>query len=187
MLLSSLCTRFKSKRTLYLRHLLQSTVIFIALTIFGVVGLLLNLKFLIAPFGASLAIVLCFSESPFSKPKNIIGGYVITSFIGVCAYHVLGDHTWSLALAVSFSIFLMLVFEMMHPPAAAVTIITLTTATGWLYIIFPVLIGAIVLAVIGVLERRHIQKVYCRICGTRSERDAPKNKNLSRKPVDCRN
>lgn len=150
--------KYSINKSVLVRNSLACVGIFFSLFIIQSFGEFLNINMLIAPFGASCAILFCFSDSPFSRPKNMIGGYLISSLIGVVAYHSLGNHSWSVALAVSISVFIMLLSNLMHPPAAAVTIIAITTGSCWSFILFPVFAGAMVITVLAALNNRFIQK-----------------------------
>jgi CBS-domain-containing membrane protein len=63
------------------------------------------------------------SESPLAQPRNVIGGFFVSSFIGVstriiCGY--IGIPTWITgALAVCFTIGAMNITKTVHPPGGA--------------------------------------------------------------------
>lgn len=42
-----------------------------------------SLNLIIAPFGASVVLLAAIPEAPFSRPRNAIGGQLISAFIGV--------------------------------------------------------------------------------------------------------
>src|SRR5262245_1919494 len=50
-------------------------------------------------FGASCVLLFGFPESPFSQPRNVIGGHVIATLTGLVFLNTLGAGWWSLALA----------------------------------------------------------------------------------------
>ena len=107
--------------------------------------------FLIGSFGASSVLVYGISQSPFSQPRNLIGGHVFSALAGVTVHALLPDPLWlSAALAVSFSIVLMQMTKTLHPPGGATALIAVigsekVKALGYFYVLFPVLSGCLIL------------------------------------------
>ncbi|UKJ06092.1 HPP family protein [Solitalea lacus] len=107
--------------------------------------------FLIGSFGASSVLVYGAIQSPLAQPKNLIGGHFISAFIGVTVYKLFPDIVWLNApLAVSLSIVMMQITKTMHPPGGATALIAVTgsekiKALGYFYVVFPVLMGALIL------------------------------------------
>lgn len=160
-----------SKATLA-NQLLQNARIFITLAILSIIGDILNEKLLIAPFGASCIIMYSLPKSGFSNPLNIIGSYFICSIVGVVFYSLLGNNCWGIALAVSLAVLIMILTNLMHPPAGAVTIIAITTSAKWLFVINPVAIGTFCIVAIAILFnsiQRRSQKFYFAKCIIKSE------------------
>ena len=56
------------------------------LSIFGVS----DKVFLIGSFGASAVFIYGASNSPLAQPRNLIGGHLISAFIGVSVYKLIG-------------------------------------------------------------------------------------------------
>ncbi|NBX01372.1 HPP family protein [bacterium] len=56
-------------------------------------------------FAASSLIVFGLPESPFAQPRNVIGGHLIGSTIGLIAFTYLSSHWWAAAVAVAFILF----------------------------------------------------------------------------------
>jgi CBS-domain-containing membrane protein len=140
-------------------HVLQCAGVFIALIFLVKTGDLLHTKLLIAPFGASCVILFGFPHSHFSQPKNIIGGYFICSLIGVAIYGFWGTHSLGIAFAVSLAVLVMLLTNLMHPPAGAVTIIAITSGAGWMFILVPVAIGAFIIVTSALLYNKIHSKI----------------------------
>jgi len=107
---------------------------------------------LFAPFGASAVLLYGAPAAPFSQPRNLIGGHILSAFIGVLIYNLLGSSVFTIALAVAFSIGAMLFFRVVHPPAGATALIGVSSSGGnFFWILTPVLSGAIVLLLIALL------------------------------------
>lgn len=106
---------------------------------------------LIGSFGASSVLVYGAVDSPLAQPRNLIGGQVLSAFIGVSVYKVLPDLLWLAApLAVSLSIVLMQITKTLHPPGGATALIAVIgteniKALGYSYLFVPVLAGTLIL------------------------------------------
>ncbi len=113
--------------------------------------------FLIGSFGASSVLIYGAIQSPLAQPRNLIGGPVISAFIGVAIYKLLPDIIWLTApLAVSLSIVMMQVTKTLHPPGGATALIAVVgsekiKALGFLYVISPVLTGSLILLVVALI------------------------------------
>lgn len=107
--------------------------------------------FLIGSFGASCVLVYGVIQSPLAQPRNLIGGHVISALIGVTVQKLIPDIIWIAApLAVSLSIIAMQVTKTLHPPGGATALIAVTAspqikATGYMYVLTPVLSGVLIL------------------------------------------
>lgn len=110
-----------------------------------------DMVFLIGSFGASCVLVYGVIESPLAQPRNLIGGHVNSAIIGVSVQMLLPSHTWIAApLAVSLSIIVMQMTKTLHPPGGATALIAVTgspeiKALGFMYVLHPVLSGALIL------------------------------------------
>lgn len=113
--------------------------------------------FLIGSFGASSVLVYGISQSPFSQPRNLVGGHVISALAGVTVSQFMPDILWlSAALAVSSSIVLMQITKTLHPPGGATALIAVISgekvkSLGYLYVLSPVLTGCIVLLIMALI------------------------------------
>jgi CBS domain-containing membrane protein len=107
--------------------------------------------YLIGSFGASSVLVYGIIQSPFSQPRNLVGGHVISAIIGVTVHKLVPDIIWIAApLAVSFSIIFMQITKTLHPPGGATALIAIIgsdkiKSLGYLYVFSPVLIGVLIL------------------------------------------
>lgn len=113
--------------------------------------------FLIGSFGASSVLIYGAIQSPLAQPRNLIGGHLISAFVGVTIYKFLPDIIWITApLAVSLSIVLMQISKTLHPPGGATALIAVIgsakiKALGYLYLISPVLSGTLILLFVALI------------------------------------
>lgn len=107
----------------------------------------------IVPFGASCVLLFAAPAAPFSQPRNVIGGHVISALVGLAVYAIFEESVWwSLALANGTAILLMVLTKTVHPPAGATAFLPLLSGiTDWTWVILPVGVGAVILVVIALL------------------------------------
>ena len=113
--------------------------------------------FLIGSFGASCVLLFGATHSPLAQPRNLVGGHLLASVIGVAIHKLLPDQLWlASALAVSLSIVGMQITKTLHPPAGATALIANIGSEkiirlGFFYTITPVLVGVAILLVIALV------------------------------------
>lgn len=112
-----------------------------------------GLALLMAPFGASCVIVFALPDSPLAKPRNVVGGHLISTLTGLIFLHVFGQHVWTLAAAVALSIVFMQLTKTIHPPAGADPLVVILTGAGWSFLIAPVLAGSLLLVALSAAYR----------------------------------
>ena len=130
-----------------------------------IIGVLAYLSFetstgfwLMFSFGSTTLIVLIFFESEFAQPGNIFFGHLLGIVIGVLFNEFVGMSFLTLGLAVGATITLMMYLKVIHPPAAANPLIALFADVSLEYIVFPVMVGTIVIIFLSVIINRYILK-----------------------------
>lgn len=113
---------------------------------------------ILGSFGASCVLIFGFPQSPFSQPRNLIGGHFLSSLIGLTVLAAFGAHWWSMGLAVGSAIALMLATRTVHPPAGSNPVIVMLALPGWDFLLTPTLLGAVLLTVVGVLFHSFVCK-----------------------------
>lgn len=110
-----------------------------------------ELTLLIGSFGASSVLIYGNIGSPLAQPKNLFLGHLISAFVGVTAYKLIGNYIWIAApLAVSTSIIAMQMAKSLHPPGGATALIAVTggpaiTDLDYDFLFSPVLTGVFIL------------------------------------------
>jgi CBS-domain-containing membrane protein len=113
--------------------------------------------FLIGSFGASSVLIYGAIQSPLAQPRNLIGGHIISAIIGVSIYKFCPDIIWITApLAVALSIVVMQITKTLHPPGGATALIAVIgsekiKALGYIYVLSPVLTGALILLTVALV------------------------------------
>jgi CBS domain-containing membrane protein len=113
--------------------------------------------YLIGSFGASSVLVYGIIQSPFSQPRNLVGGHLISAFVGVTVHKLAPDIIWIAApLAVSFAIVGMQFTKTLHPPGGATALIAIIgsdkiKSLGYMYVLSPVLVGVLILLAVALI------------------------------------
>lgn len=124
---------------------------FLAIALLGVLSDMTSASWLMAPFGASCVLAFVVWDSPLSQPRNIIGGHVVSSLVGIGLYQLFGSQVWVVALGVGMAIALMHVTKTTHPPAGADPIVVILAGSGWSFLFAPVLIGAVMIVLAAII------------------------------------
>jgi CBS-domain-containing membrane protein len=109
-------------------------------------------KAFIIPFGATAVLVFAAPAAPFSQPRNVIGGHLISGLVGVTVMIIFKENAWwTLALANGFAIALMVATKTIHPPAGATSLLpVVNNITSFEWLLAPVLVGCLFFIVVGV-------------------------------------
>jgi CBS domain-containing membrane protein len=113
--------------------------------------------FLIGSFGASSVLIYGVINSPFSQPRNLIGGHLISAIVGVTIHKLVPQELWlSCATSVSLSIVLMQMTKTLHPPGGATALIANLGSEkiqdlGYFYVLSPVLSGVLILLIVALV------------------------------------
>ncbi|MFD2670253.1 HPP family protein [Marinicrinis sediminis] len=120
----------------------------------GLLGWLTNSSpgvWLMAPFGASCVLVFIAWEAPLSQPRNVVGGHLISSAIGLLFVQFQAVHEGWMALAVGLAIAAMHLTKTTHPPAGADPLVVMAIGSSWSYLLFPVLAGSLLIVLLAVI------------------------------------
>lgn len=109
---------------------------------------------LIAPFGASCVLVFALPQSPLAQPRNVIGGHVVSTCVGLAVAALLGPTPVAFALGVGLAITAMSLTRTLHPPAGADPIVVIAAGASWPFLFTPVLAGAVLIVVLAFVYRR---------------------------------
>jgi len=96
-----------------------------------------------ASFGATFILIFALPDSPVVKPKNIVGGYLISTSISLLVFEFIGNDPFSLGLAFGLSFVLMQLTKTLHPPAGSIPLLILFVPPDWKFILTPILAGVI--------------------------------------------
>lgn len=124
---------------------------FLAIAAVAIATDISHLPLVLGSFGASCVLVFGFPESPFSQPRNVIGGHFLSSLIGLACLTLFGAHWWSMALAAGTAIAVMQLTRTVHPPAGSNPVIVMLSAPAWNFLLTPTLLGAVILVIVALV------------------------------------
>jgi CBS-domain-containing membrane protein len=110
-----------------------------------------GLALLLGSFGSSSAMLFAYPEIAFAQPRNVIGGHLLCSLVGLVALAVCGPQLAWVGPAVGVAVMLMMLTRTLHPPAASNAVIIYLTRPGWDFLWFPTLSGALLLVLVALL------------------------------------
>ncbi len=111
----------------------------------------LSVVLVLGSFGASCVLIFGYPDVPFSQPRNVIAGHVISSLVGLVFLTVFDPHWWAVALSVGTAIAIMMLTRTVHPPAGSNPVIVFLTQPTWGFLLFPTLVGALVLVAVALV------------------------------------
>jgi CBS-domain-containing membrane protein len=108
-----------------------------------------GLPLVTAPFGATCVLAFALPASPLAQPRNIVGGHLLSTLIGLALLHTAGVHPWSVALAVGCAIVAMQLTGTLHPPAGADPLVVMLAGAGWTFLWSPILLGSVLIVLLA--------------------------------------
>jgi CBS-domain-containing membrane protein len=109
---------------------------------------------IIAPFGASAVLLFSIPASPLARPRNVVGGHVLSALVGLVVLHLVGASLLAMAIGVGCAIAVMRLTGTTHPPAGANPIVIIAAAAPWWFVAVPVACGAAILVACARLYHR---------------------------------
>ena len=109
-------------------------------------------------FGATVFIVFVLHNLETAQHKNIFFGHLISILVGIVFNETIGLSFYSLGLSVGIAVILMVYFNVMHPPAASNPIVAIFMDLSFDYILFPVIIGSIIIIFSAIVINKFILK-----------------------------
>lgn len=111
----------------------------------GELATLTGLPLLLAPFGATSALLFGQPTSRLAQPINVMGGYLIATIACDAAFFLFPDAWLAAAVAVGLAVIVMRWARVTHPPACAMPILGYDANFHGLELFFTVFVGAVLL------------------------------------------
>lgn len=130
----------------------------IGLAFIGLIAEKADTLLIIAPFGATAVLLFSAPKSPFSRPWNIFGGYLISTTLGMLTVTYTNAGWLPVGIGLGLTIMLMHWGRVIHPPAGA-NFLIVTQGHITFYLFEPLVLGLITLVIIAMSIER-IKKKY---------------------------
>ncbi len=115
--------------------------------------------FIAASFGSSMVLLYGFPESPFAQPKNVFFGHLLTALVGVIIVHFISLPIYiNIAVGVGAGVALMILFNVVHPPAGGNPIIVIIGSASYDYLINPIIFGSIIILSLAIIVNKYVLK-----------------------------
>jgi len=116
---------------------------------------------LVAPIGASAALVFGAPSNPMAQPWAVVGGNTLSALVGVCCVRVFGSNAESAAIAVGAAIGVMFLLRCLHPSGGASALsVTLPGVSDPGCALYPVLVNSLLLVVVAIAYNRVTRHEY---------------------------
>jgi CBS-domain-containing membrane protein len=132
----------------------------LAIAILSLATNVLDIALLLGSFGASTMLLFAYPALPFSQPRNVVGGHLIGALVGLVFLTFFGDQWWLMSLAVGVTVATMMLTGTVHPPAGANPIIVFFIQPDWMFLLYPITIGAVSLVMLAWAYHRVIKQRY---------------------------
>jgi CBS-domain-containing membrane protein len=90
-------------------------------------------------------------DAALSQPRNIVGGHLVSTAIGLILLQLFVNEAWVLALGVGLALSLMHLTRTTHPPAGADPIVVIVAGSSWSFLFTPVLMGSLIIVLVALL------------------------------------
>ncbi|MBL4942107.1 MAG: HPP family protein [Colwellia sp.] len=109
-----------------------------------------NHPMVLASTGASAMLIFAIPHSPVSQPWPLVGGHIISAFIGISCYYLIQNPILASSAAIGIAMLAMHHTGSMHPPGGATAVTAVVGGStvhelGYYFVIVPVLFNSIIL------------------------------------------
>src|SRR6266853_3147066 len=98
------------------------------------------------PFATSIVTVLGLPKAEPAQPRAVVGGHLVCTLVGLLVVKLCGPAPWAAAVAVGLAMVAMHLTGTFHPPAGIDPLVVVVNNMYWSFLIAPVGIGAMLLA-----------------------------------------
>jgi CBS domain-containing membrane protein len=122
-----------------------------------------DVPLLVAPMGAAAVLLFAVEKSPLAKPWNVIGGNVLSAFVGVTAAALVPNLVLASAVACAGAIIVMMLLRCVHPPGGAVAMTAVLggpsiQSAGYGFVLWPVGINCVLLLLMAIMFNRLMER-----------------------------
>lgn len=108
------------------------------------------------PFATSIVLVISQPNALPAQPRALVGGHLVSAFVGLLVLAVTGPGPVAAAIAVGLAVLAMMLTDTLHPPAGINPLLVVSGNLPWTFLIVPVLVGALMLAAFALVWHRFV-------------------------------
>ena len=113
---------------------------------------------LLASMGASSVLLFGLPNSPLARPWSFAAGHLISATVGLSCSHLFSDLALMAAVTIGCVLFVMYLFECMHPPGGATALVPVIasadTVLGYDFLLYPVALNVFVMLAVALLLQK---------------------------------
>jgi CBS domain-containing membrane protein len=103
---------------------------------------------MVTSMGATAVLLFAVPQGALSQPWAVIGGHLLSAFVGVTVQQLFPDQSWTPALAVGLAVGVMHYLRCMHPPGGATALAAVIGGAEiyrleYFYLLMPILINVV--------------------------------------------
>ncbi|MBS4899760.1 MAG: HPP family protein [Clostridiales bacterium] len=121
----------------------------------SLLAFLTGYPFIIAPFGASAVLLYSATASPLAQPRNFCFSHLITATIAITCNLLLGPTWYTMAVAVTISIIVMMLTDTLHPPGGATALLcVMQNVRSYFFLLAPLTVGIAIMLTSAILSTK---------------------------------
>lgn len=110
---------------------------------------------IIASVGASAMLIFGLPYAQVSRPWNLVGGHLVSAFVGVSCYYLITDPLLSTSLAIPIALLVMHRLKCLHPPGGATAVTAIVGGEtihqlGYVFVIVPIFFNSLILLIVAI-------------------------------------
>lgn len=111
---------------------------------------------MVTSMGATAVLLFAVPQGALSQPWAVIGGHLLSAFVGVSCQQLFPDQTWTPALAVGMAVGVMHYLRCMHPPGGATALAAVIGGPEiyrleYFYLVAPILINVVSIVLMAIV------------------------------------
>lgn len=111
---------------------------------------------MVTSMGATAVLLFAVPQGALSQPWAVIGGHLLSAFVGVSCQQLFPDQTWTPALAVGLAVGVMHYLRCMHPPGGATALAAVIGGPEiyrleYFYLVAPILINVVSIVLMAIV------------------------------------
>jgi len=111
---------------------------------------------MVTSMGATAVLLFAVPQGALSQPWAVIGGHLLSAFVGVSCQQLFPDQSWTPALAVGLAVGVMHYLRCMHPPGGATALAAVIGGPEiyrleYFYLVAPILINVVSIVLMAIV------------------------------------